>query len=227
VRRVTPTVLLAPLLTALLAAVTLSGAGCASAGIAIREGFGIAKREQLVDRVEDARDSQEAAKEQFNSALDEFMSVTNQAGKAGELEARYKKLNAAYDKSVSKAETVRTRIASVETVGGKLFDEWQAELNEYTDERLRTQSEQQLNDSRARYAQLVTVMKAAEGKMTPVLDALRNQVLFLKHNLNAQAIAGLQGTALEIQNDLSELIREMETSIAEANRFIDEMTPPS
>ncbi|MBC7835241.1 MAG: DUF2959 domain-containing protein [Phycisphaerales bacterium] len=197
--------------------------GCASAGIALREQFGVEKREQLVDRVKDARDSQESAKQQFKSALEEFMTLTNQTGKGGELEKRYNRLSSAYERSDSRAKAVGERIASVELVADKLFREWKVELGEYTDDRLRRQSEAQLEESKDRYGQLIGVMKSAEGKMTPVLDALRNQVLFLKHNLNAQAIAGLQGTAVEIQADLTSLIEEMEASIAEANAFIEQM----
>jgi chromosome segregation ATPase len=205
--------------------VCLSGVGCASAGIALREQLGIAKREQLVDRVKDARDSQEAAKEQFASALEEFLSVTGQTGKGGALEAKYNRLNSSFKRSESKAEAVRERIGSVETVADKLFREWRKELDQYTDERLRDRSEEQLAESQSRYAQLIGVMKAAAGKMDPVLASLRDQVLYLKHNLNAQAIAGLQGTAVEVENDISELIREMEASIAEANAFIEQMQP--
>lgn len=217
----------APCVAALLllaAALPLGVSGCTSTGIALRESFGIAKREQLVDRVKDARDAQDAARVQFKDALEEFLAVTNQAGKAGELESRYRSLQKEYERSETRAKAVSGRIETVEVVASKLFAEWQGELNQYTDARLRSQSERQLNDSRARYDQLISSMKSAESKMKPVLDSLRNQVLFLKHNLNAQAIAGLQGTAVEVQNDVGALIRDMEAAIAEADRFIEQMS---
>lgn len=216
-------VLLIAAVSALVPAMLLVS-GCASAGIALREQFGVAKRQQLVDRVEDARDSQEEAKEQFQSALDQFLSVTGQTGTGGELEARYRALSSAYDRSASRAETVGKRIDSVEAVGSSLFREWNAELSQYTDDRLRAASEAQLRESKSRYDELIRVMRSAESRMKPVLASLNNQVLYLKHNLNAQAIAGLQGTAIEVENDLTGLIREMEEAIAEADRFISQMT---
>lgn len=208
------------ILTLALIAPVLSG--CTSAGIAMREQLGIRKSEQLVDRVEDARDSQNAAKEQFQSALDEFMSVTNQTGKGGSLEAQYKKLQSEYDRCESRAKTVRSRIETVEVVADKLFREWQAELGQYQDANLRSLSERQLNDSKARYAQMLAAMKNAESRMGPVLTKFKDNVLFLKHNLNAQAIAGLQGTVVQIQGDVAGLVRDMEAAIAEANRFIEQ-----
>jgi hypothetical protein len=66
-------------------------------------------------------------------------------------------------------------------------------------------------------------MRRAEDKMQPVLNAFRDQVLFLKHNLNARAIAALEGTVASLEAEVATLILDMEASIEEANRFIDEM----
>lgn len=200
-----------------------AGAGCASTRIAVAEQFGYAKREQLVDRVEEARDGQVEAKQQFESALAEFLSVTDLKGTLGDLEARYEKLNNAYERSEGKAGAVSERIERVEQVATALFKEWDRELEQYSSESLRRASEQQLRDTQARYDRLLRAMRAAESKMKPVLAAFKDQVLYLKHNLNARAIAALQGTAGEIERDVGGLIREMESSIAEANTFIEQM----
>jgi hypothetical protein len=200
--------------------------GCSSTSIAVREKvFGQAKRDQLVNRVEDARDSQDAAKKQFQSALDEFIAVTGAGSdaKVADLESRYKKLKSEYDRSESRADTVRDRITSVERVADSLFKEWRAEINQYSSPQLKASSEQQLADTQNRYAQLVGAMNQAAVKMDPVLAAFKDQVLFLKHNLNARAIASLQGTATQIQTDVGSLIRDMEASINEANSFISQM----
>ena len=66
-------------------------------------------------------------------------------------------------------------------------------------------------------------MKRAEAKIEPVLSAFRDQVLFLKHNLNAQAIASLQDELASVKADIASLIKEMEVSIAEADEFIKAM----
>lgn len=207
----------------LLIAAGLGSAGCSSTSIALKEQFGYAKREQLVDRVQEARDGQVEAKKQFESALAEFLAVTDQSGKLGDLEARYSKLKKEYERSESKAETVRSRIDDVERVAKALFKEWREELKQYSSDSLRSASEAQLRETETRYEKLVDAMRAAEGKMTPVLAAFKDQVLYLKHNLNARAIAALQGTAGEIERDVGGLIKEMEASIGEANRFIEEM----
>lgn len=195
--------------------------GCQGVYYKTMETFGKHKRDILVDRVEKARDSQEETKQQFQSALEKFSSVVKVP--TSELQNKYNQLKSELDKSEAKAKEVSTRIADVENVAEALFDEWQSELEQYTNKDLRRTSEQKLKQTRGRYDQLIGAMKQAERKIAPVLSAFRDQVLFLKHNLNAQAIASLQGELVSIESNVASLIKEMDASIAEANAFISTM----
>lgn len=199
--------------------------GCAetrkSAYYGVWNKLGWAKRDILVDRVEEARDEQNGAKDQFKTTLEKLQEVSGASG--GDLEAKYKKLNSAYEDSVERAEAVRDRIAKVDTVAQDLFKEWETELGQYDNAELKAASADKLSSTKARYAQLITVMRTSESKMAPVLKAFHDQVLYLKHNLNAQAIASLQTTATAIETDVQGLIKDMEASIAEANSFLSQL----
>jgi hypothetical protein len=194
-------------------------ASCASAYYRALETVGIEKRDILVDRVEDARDSQTEAKEQFESALDRYRSIVNVDG--GDLEQIYDRLQAEFDRSESRAQAVQERVASVESVAEDLFDEWEDEIGEYNDPDLRRQSQRLLTQTRADYRRLIAAMQRAEAAMDPVLTLFRDQVLFLRHNLNARAIGSLETELRDIERATANLIAEMERSIAEASRFID------
>ena len=194
---------------------------CASTGIAVREAFGQAKREQLVDRVQDARDDQEQAKEQFATTLEQFQALTGHDG--GDLEKLYSRLQRELDRSKARADDVRKRIDDVERVAEAMFREWDAELDQYQSPDLRRASEDQLRRTQRRYDDLLAAMQRAESRMDPVLTAFNDQVLFLKHNLNARAIASLESTVGALEGEIGALIAEMEASIAEANAFIDDM----
>jgi len=195
--------------------------GCSSANYAFWKKFGYEKRDILVSRVEDAKNDQEKAKEQFKTTLQRFQELTNFQG--GELEAKYKKLDSEYQRCSDRAADVSQRIKSVDSVASDMFKEWKSELAEYQNPELRRTSEKKLNDSQARYEQLITAMRKSESKMEPVLKAFHDQVLFLKHNLNAAAISSLQTTAAGIDADVQALIKDMEASINEANQFISQM----
>jgi ElaB/YqjD/DUF883 family membrane-anchored ribosome-binding protein len=206
----------------LLAFCFLTLTGCNSMYYTMSESlFGVQKREILVDRVEDARDEQTEAKEQFQTTLEKFKSVVGFDG--GDLETLYKELKAEYERCDGQAKDVKSRISSIENVANAMFDEWETELAKYTSATLRRASEQQLSATKARYQQMLAAMITAQQKMQPVLNAFADQVLFLKHNLNAQAISSLQTTVGSLQSDVDRLIKEMETSIDQANRFISEL----
>lgn len=185
------------------------------------EKVGIPKRDVMVYRVEKARDTQEETKEQFKSALEQFTAATNFSG--GDLEATYNRLNDAYEASVGKAEEVRTRIADIESVSEALFTEWKQEITQYSNASMRQSSQRKLDTTQAHYHQLIASMKQAEAKIEPILRVFQDQVMFLKHNLNARAIASLKGELGTIQSDVSALITSMEKSINEANAFISTM----
>ena len=195
--------------------------GCSSAYYGTMEKLGYHKRDLMVSRVESARDAQQEAKEQFESALEKFSHVLKVDG--GELEEKYEQLKTAYDKSNARAETVRDRIEAVEDVSVALFEEWQTELDQYTSDSLRRSSSRKLKQTRRQYTQLIGAMKRAEKKMEPVLSAFHDQVLFLKHNLNARAIASLQTELVSVEAEVNSLIRDMEASIKEADAFINAM----
>ncbi|HTF88668.1 MAG TPA: DUF2959 domain-containing protein [Planctomycetota bacterium] len=203
----------------LLAAAVLANVACQSTYYKTMEAFGRQKREILVDRVKAARDEQTKAKEEFKDALTQFREVTGFKG--GDLEDKYEELKDEYSDCESRAKAVTERIDSIEDVSDAMFDEWQKELGSYTNQDLRRSSEKQLKETRQRYAVLLGALKNAEEAMQPVLAAFRDQVLFLKHNLNAQAISSLRDQVGAVESDVARLIKEMETSINEANAFID------
>ncbi len=205
-------------------ALVLGSVACETAYYDINEKFGRLKNDILVDRVEDAMEAQEEAKEEFKDAFEQFESVVGVT--KSELKSTYNKLNDAYEDAQSRAETVTEKIEAVDDVSSDLFEEWQDEIGQISSTNLRSKSAAQLRTSKTRYASLLKAMRKAESRMKPVLTSFRDHVLYLKHNLNAQAIASLKGDLGGIETDVGRLIREMEASISEAQSFIKEIESP-
>ncbi len=209
------------ILRPIFAALLLSLTACSSMYYGALESAGIPKRELMVHRVEKARDTQEETKEQFKTALEQFTAVTNFDG--GDLEVVYNQLNDEYEASVDQAETVRKRIDDIKDVSTALFEEWEEEIEEFSSASLKRSSKTQLSETKRQYRQLINAMESAESKLDPVLTVFKDQVLYLKHNLNARAISSLKNELSGIQSDVSSLIDAMESSIDEANNFINSM----
>lgn len=192
--------------------------GCSRLYYGAMEKVGIHKREIMVDRVKAARDSQDEAKQQFVTAMEQFKSVVSFQGE--NLEREYNRLNGTLQKSEDRADEVRDRIRAVEDVSMALFKEWRTEINQYSSDTLRRSSQRKYDLTYKKYTGLIAAMKKAEARLEPVLVPLRDQVLFMKHNLNARAIAGLSGELAGVQANVERLVRDMENAIAQADTFI-------
>jgi chromosome segregation ATPase len=185
---------------------------------ATMEKFGVEKRDLLKSAVEEARDSQDEAATQFKDALTRLREMY--AVNGGALESNYDKLKGEYESAEKSAEAVRKRIKEMDQIANDLFAEWEKEISQFTNETYASNSRRQLNETRTKYQQLATSLKSAEASMTPVLGQLKEQVLYLKHNLNAAAIGALRGEAANIQTEITRLLDQMNSSIRQADEFI-------
>lgn len=194
---------------------------CTSTYFNAWEKVGYHKRDILVSRVENTRDAQEDAQEEFKDALEQFGSIV--AIQDTDLKRAYDKLNAEYEDSKEAAEKVSDRIDSVESVATALFKEWEAEIEEYTNADFQRSSTDQLRQTETRYEAMLSAMRRSEESMQPVLQTFRGNVLVLKHNLNARVIGELKGEIATLQEDTAVLIQQMNRSIAESDKFIAEL----
>lgn len=195
--------------------------GCSSAYYSAMEKVGVHKRDILIDRVEDATESQEEAKKEFTSALEQFSSLISFDG--GELETHYQQSKAHFEASEQAAQEVSERIDAIENVADALFTEWQDEIEQYSNQSLKSQSQSKLRQTKSKYRDVIIAMHSAEKKMSPVLVALKDNMLYLKHNLNAQAVGALKGEYKSIKRNIDVLIKEMNSSIDDSQAFIDSL----
>lgn len=196
-------------------------ASCQTTYYAVWEKMGKEKRHLLKDNVEKAREDQAEASEQFATVVERIKAMYGFDG--GDLEDVYEKLNQDYLSCEERAQDVRDRVDNVERIAADLFKEWEAEIATIENVKLKNQSRASIKDTRNRYARLQQSMARAEASMAPVLVNLRDYVLYLKHNLNAQAVSSLKKEVVDIEADVSSLIEDMNRSIKEADAFVKSM----
>lgn len=197
-------------------------ASCANpitqAKYAAYESIGIEKRDLFKKEIKNIKDDQEDTAEAFKDALERLQEMYGFDG--GNLEREYNKLKSAQENAADEAGNVRSRIAKLNRVANDLFEEWTTEIKAIKTADLRSKSSEQLTKTKTQYQSLYKNLKKSEAAMTPVLDKLHDQVLFLKHNLNANAIAGLKSEAGDIQEQIKALLKKVESSNKEADQFI-------
>lgn len=216
-----PTINLQILRAAAICALFTGLTGCATVQYSALEKVGIHKRDILVDRVEDARDSQADTREDLVSAYEELSALIGYEG--GELEKKYKRLSDAVDEARDTTDELDDRLAGIDKVSKDLFDEWKSELDLYTSQKLRADQERKLAAARKQFANMRSRMQIARDRVDPVMAVLSDNVLFLKHSLNAQALSALRGQAAALEGQVDDLIRDMQLAIDEADAFIGRM----
>lgn len=208
-------------LTLLLLIAALLGLSCEQAYYSFWEKAGKEKRDLFRGHVEKVRDDQEEASEQFKDTL-ERIKVVYQVEESA-LETSFRELEASYEAAEARAAQVRERIDKLTNIAEDLFAEWEGEIASMSSAELKARSREKLVETRSRFKSMRGVMTAAEARMEPVLTRFRDQVLFMKHDLNARALADLQGEVVSIEAEVDDLVEDLQRSIAEADRFIGEL----
>jgi hypothetical protein len=205
----------------ILSAVILAGFGCDRAYDTTLETFGKSKKDTLVDRIAAARDAQSQTKEQFALALDEFRAIVGYKGTL--LEDKYKELKGQYEQCQAQTTTVESRLLEVRRAAKSLFRQWEDEMEEFSSSVARKSSEEKLKQMQIRYDAVINAMEKVCDKFYPALSAFKDQVLLIKHHINAQSEVSSGGELAVAEREISLLTQEIDRAMAQADSFIRQM----
>lgn len=177
--------------------------------------------EALIDSVRCARAEQAQSQEDFSAAFRLFQRLT--APQAVELEELDAELEDSIDECDEAAERLRERILEIRTDSSTLFTEWKAELEHFSGEALRKKSESMLVDTEERSQRVIAALEEIQGKMEPVLLKFHDYELFFNHNLNPRAIATLEDTYDDFDQELESLNEEIASAMNEMNAFLERL----
>jgi hypothetical protein len=195
--------------------------GCHSTYYKAMSTLGKEKRDILVQRIKDAKKDQDQTKQKLQTTMESFQALTGFKG--GSLEKSYKRLNSDYESAASQADKLHDKIQSIDQVSNDLFKEWQGEINAMDNGKLKSQDSVMLRNAKTRQATYMRAMRRTEEQIAPVLKAFHDQVLFLKHNLNARAIGSLKNTSAGLQSDVAGLVQSIDASSQEADKLISSL----
>ena len=201
--------------------VTLLLVGCESAYYKAMRTLGKEKRDILVQRIKDAKNDQDQTRQKLQTTMESFQALTGFQG--GSLEKSYQRLNSDYESASSQAAKLHDKIQSIDQVSNDLFKEWQGEISAMDNGKLKSQDTIMLRNAKTRQATYMRAMRRTEDQITPVLKAFHDQVLFLKHNLNARAIGSLKSTSAGLQSDVAGLVQSIDASSQEADKLISSL----
>ena len=181
------------------------------------EVLGKEKRDLLESNMGDLSEDQEDAREEFSSVLEKIQKKYYFDG--GKLEDTYDKVSSDYEDLESEVNSVSDQIEKVEEIAEDLFDEWEDEADSFENASYRKRSLASLDKTKKSFKGVLVSARKSEEKMKRLLKKYRDQVLYIKHNLNAKAIGHLSGKLKNLENEMNALILELKSSIEKSKNF--------
>ncbi len=176
------------------------------------------KRDRLVEQLRKGREEQEKAKAQYQATLAALQAAPDKSpGKPDELYTKFKQEVGA---TARRAKTVSDQIAAIEQASGDMFAEWERELAAMHNGELKNKSIILVRKTREQCGALIGQMKAVEAKAQTVLKEFEDQVLFLEHNMDGEAVSSVRTKANSMDAEVKSLAGDIEASTREADAFI-------
>jgi DNA repair exonuclease SbcCD ATPase subunit len=184
------------------------------------ETVGYEKREMLIDRLQEARDSQVGAKQQMQTALYTLRRIGSVP--ETELEDLHDDLATEVNRAKDQLDDLHDDIAAVESVARSLFDDWEDDLAKFENQEARNRSQEELRDTRKRHETLVAELRSSERKLQRIMPRLEDQARVLEHAEELGRSPSLTDDLDDVREEISTLIEELDDSIDRTQRFIDE-----
>lgn len=179
--------------------------------------------DKLINKANDTIGAMRAARVQIGSTVDGYNTIM--AGEAVDNRKAYKKLTKELSKSEKAAANVRTKAAAMDVVANDFFSNWEASLEGFSSEDLRQRSAERLNDTRKRYEEILEAAGEAGDAFDPFVTNLKDQILFLGHDLNPSAIQALQGDAKKLNGRAAEVFKDVDKTIVTASEYTASLRP--
>lgn len=195
---------------------------CTSVYYAAMHKIGKDKRDILVNRIAEAKTDEESTGRQLKTTLEAFQQLTGEED--SKLQHAYDRLNTEFEKAQGRANALDAKIDSIQQVGSDLFVEWRKEIAQIQDPALKSRSRVLLQTAQVKQADYLRGMRKTTARIKPVLQSFQDQVLFLKHNLNARAVGSLKQTSSQMNSQVADLIMSIEGSKTEADQLISTLT---
>ncbi|UZP66610.1 DUF2959 domain-containing protein [Desulfovibrio mangrovi] len=196
--------------------------GCQKAYYDALEAVGFEKREMLVDRSEELRDTLHLVKTEFGVAFSRLGTIVQPDALAPD--QQYEQAQVLYDSCEDRYDELRKGIEKTEDVANALFEDWIEQTTQHPEGSMRAASQKRLDETREAFRTMMRPVRSASDRVPPVLSALEQHVMHLKLNQSPQASENVIAELDRSQTDLQALLDHAQTAIDATNGFIHSMS---
>lgn len=213
-----------PLLTLLscfLALPVLGAAvGCSTSGKAA----GIKQVDDLLGRIERVHLECELARERAKATMDGLRSVVL-LDKTEDVVAIFASLELAIRASEDQGYKLRAAIGPMKASAEAVFERWTQDLGEFSSVDMRRRSTERMDETRARYDQIVATAGPAVTSYEVFNAGLRDLALFLGHDLNTGALQSIGPEVEVIADDALALNDKLQACLAACREYVRAAAP--
>ena len=189
------------------------------------QGPGVKQTEKLVSKANDTVGSIRAAKQQIKDTLVAYNLLVG--NKVEDPKKTYKDLQKGIENTDKKVADVDQKVAAMQKEADLLFADWASNLASISSEELRKRSEERLNETRERYNGILAAGDKAGKVFNPFIASLKDQVVYLGHDLNPSALASLKPDADKLNKEAEVLFKKIDETVDEASGYITSLKPQS
>lgn len=179
--------------------------------------------DKLIKRAGDTITAIRAARMQIGATVRDYNQIL--AGEAEDNRAAYKKLQKSLKKSEKSAAAVGAQAEKMDSAASEYFASWEASLSEFTSDEMRARSEERMKETRQRYDGILQAGREAGEAFRPFVTLLKDQIVFLGHDLNPAAIEDLQDDAERLNSQAKEVFSKIDETKRTAMRYIASLKP--
>jgi HD superfamily phosphohydrolase len=203
--------------------ILIAGLALCVAGSASAQRTGHQQIDRLISRAESTVSQISLTRLQAQDTVDAYKALIS-----GEGDSRraFRDLNRELDRLDSQRERTRSRARRMESSAKELFAEWANSITKISSEELGATARTRLDDTRQRYDELIALGGEAGDAFDAFAASLRDQVVFVEHDLNEAALDSLREYSPTFDEKSQTLFRKINSVVGTASRLIESMRSP-
>lgn len=167
-------------------------AGCASGATTGQKNV-----DNLTKAINKLGDSIRSGKAELEAMLTAYQQVIN--NEDGDLLTPFKTFHSGLEKVEKARADIQKKGTDAELAADAFFAEWQNTLQKFQSEDMRKRSQERLDTTKARFAEIDKASDEAAAAYQPLMATLKDHDLYLSNDLNAEAVKTLSKDAKDIK----------------------------
>lgn len=195
-------------------------------GIAHAQIFGsdpesLKRTDKLIEGAENLIKEAVKARNEIEKTLTSYNALF--AGDVQDVRKAYKDVEKGLESTEKQRDEVKKRVDSMKVEADAYFASWNESLQQIGSDNLRKRSEDRMNETKSHFNGVLAAVADARGAYEPFAANLKDQWVYLGHDLNADGIASLKPDADELNSKARNLFKSIDDGMKKADEYVESL----